>query len=352
MKCQNCNHENRDNAVFCVMCGSRIEKKVDDINTKKLAYVVSDNEEVDENLLNNTVDKEIGELVHYTCGNVMGKTCFKYDIHGLKTLQEYTSGKVIKREEILTILLNIINAVLGLQMKGLKLNNLFLKTSQMFIDENNLMVKMICLPISNRNQDKSIDGLIKEILLNTEFDYNENCRYVKELLRFFDENDTFDIKVFTGIIEKYIEEEPVEVKTEKKVNIRKEVVEEDFDEGATTLLQSEDDDYDDEGTTVLSQEPNYSYLIRLNNDEKIELNKGIFRIGKDKRSADYIVTDNKAVSRQHADIITKNGECYIMDLDSTNHTYIDNKVIPSKVEVKIEDGNIIKLGNEEFQFFE
>ena len=48
-----------------------------------------------------------------------------------------------------------------------------------------------------------------------------------------------------------------------------------------------------------------------------------------------------------------NGEEYsIIDMNSTNHTYINNQMIQSGVEVKLNDGDKVKLGNEEFEFKE
>lgn len=63
------------------------------------------------------------------------------------------------------------------------------------------------------------------------------------------------------------------------------------------------------------------YLLRIKNNERIELNKPVFRIGKERSYVDYFVSDNTAVSRSHANIINKDNEFYIVDTNSTNHTY-------------------------------
>ena len=118
----------------------------------------------------------------------------------------------------------------------------------------------------------------------------------------------------------------------------------------TTVL-GEDDSF---GTTVLSDEElnasSYPCLIRKKTDEKIVLDKPVFRIGKEKSYVDYFVSDNGAVSRSHADFIMKNGLYYVQDKNSTNKTYINGKAIPANVEVEIRDGQIIRLANEEFEF--
>lgn len=39
-----------------------------------------------------------------------------------------------------------------------------------------------------------------------------------------------------------------------------------------------------------------------------------------------------------------------MDTNSTNHTYVNGKMIQSNIEVEIENGDKIRFGNEDFEF--
>lgn len=124
--------------------------------------------------------------------------------------------------------------------------------------------------------------------------------------------------------------------------------------GATTVLNAEPRAGE---TTVLgmgnpnaSQHLRMAYLIRRKNSEKIPIDKNDFYIGKEKSFVDYFISDNPAISRSHANITIKNGEFYIVDTNSTNHTFIDGKMIPSGVEVKLESGSELTLANEKFDF--
>ena len=92
------------------------------------------------------------------------------------------------------------------------------------------------------------------------------------------------------------------------------------------------------------------YLIWSKNGERIYITKSVFHIGKDSGSADFVISENKAISRAHADIICEDGNYYIVDTDSTNHTYIDGNVIKSGVEMLLVDGMKLRLANEEFVF--
>ncbi len=108
-------------------------------------------------------------------------------------------------------------------------------------------------------------------------------------------------------------------------------------------------------TTVLSGELNpqqrpMPHLIREKNNEKVILDKPVFRIGKERSYVDYFISDNTAVSRSHANIIVRDECYYLMDTNSTNHTFLNGMMIQSNVEMKLEHGDKIRLANEGFEF--
>lgn len=111
--------------------------------------------------------------------------------------------------------------------------------------------------------------------------------------------------------------------------------------GETTVLN---------GGMMMQAATSKPYLIRAKNNERIELNKPVFRIGKEKSYVDYFISDNTAISRSHANVISRDGEFYVVDTNSTNHTYVDNIMLQSNVETKITDGAKIRFANEDFEF--
>lgn len=92
------------------------------------------------------------------------------------------------------------------------------------------------------------------------------------------------------------------------------------------------------------------YLIRRKNQEKVYINMEVFKIGKENSYVDYFIGDNAAISRSHANIIKKGEKYYIIDMNSKNHTYVNEKMIQPNVEIELESGTVIKLANEEFDF--
>lgn len=112
--------------------------------------------------------------------------------------------------------------------------------------------------------------------------------------------------------------------------------------GDTTVLGS------DMGTTY--QQAKSAYLVRKKNNERVKITKDVFYIGKERSFVDYFIGDNPAISRSHANIICRNGEYFIVDTNSTNHTFLDGQMLTSNVEAKLESGCEITLANEKFTF--
>lgn len=108
-------------------------------------------------------------------------------------------------------------------------------------------------------------------------------------------------------------------------------------------------------TTVLMASMNVEqqvnpHLIRQKTSEQILLNKPVFRIGKEKSYVDYFIGDNTAISRSHANIVIRENEYYVVDTNSTNHTFVNGSMIQSNMEIAIAHGDKLRLSNEEFEF--
>lgn len=113
------------------------------------------------------------------------------------------------------------------------------------------------------------------------------------------------------------------------------------------------------GTTVLGADPSASAtsaptqnprLIRSKNNETVKINKPVFRIGKENSYVDYFIADNSAISRSHANVVCKEEGYFVVDTNSTNHTYVNGVMVQPNVEMQINDKDIIRLADEDFEF--
>lgn len=115
--------------------------------------------------------------------------------------------------------------------------------------------------------------------------------------------------------------------------------------GVTTVLNAGSGE-----TSVLGGVQIHATLLRKKNNESIQINKQLFRIGKERAKVDYCVPDNNSISRIHAHIISKGGVFFIIDQNSTNFTFVNGNKISPNQETKLNNGDKIKLSDEEFEF--
>ncbi len=65
-----------------------------------------------------------------------------------------------------------------------------------------------------------------------------------------------------------------------------------------------------------------------------------------------IFVDDRSVSKSHAKLSIANGEVFILDLESTNRTVINDDTLPPLVPVKLNGNDQIKTGNVLFKYLE
>lgn len=69
-----------------------------------------------------------------------------------------------------------------------------------------------------------------------------------------------------------------------------------------------------------------------------------------KSGCDCCIPDNPVVSRVHAEILQREDRFFVVDLCSTNRTYINGQPIPAQREVELQSGFLLRFGNEDFEF--
>lgn len=306
--------------------------------------------------------------------------------------------KTINKHDFLFMIEQILMAVQKIESNKLSLNHLLLDIKNVYINEVTNEIQFIYAP-TNFSTPADFYSFIESIIYSVIPETQEDSNFVSEFTYFFKSLNHFNIDA----LEKYIEKEDRSVIVtlkkqmvgysgfmtnkqqhfyehyENKVKGNKDRINEEeptkmldeesnysFEE-ATDILEEEEETTlltDEEETTLLIDEDettlldvtnndievHYPSLIRKLTNEAIVINKPVFRLGKEKSYVDYFVSNNNAVSRSHADIITRGQKYFIKDLNSKNKTYLNNQPIPAHCEVELNDGDLIRLGNEEFVF--
>ncbi len=95
---------------------------------------------------------------------------------------------------------------------------------------------------------------------------------------------------------------------------------------------------------------NQAFLVDVLTGEKVAVNSRYFTIGKE-QSNSFCISNNSAVSRNHAVIKNINGRWMISDINSTNFTYVNgNRVVPGQ-DVEIFNNTKITFANADYIFF-
>ena len=300
------------------------------------------------------------------------------------TLSERMKKPITKRD-FLFIIEQIVVAIQKLQANNLSLVHLEKNMQNVYINETTKEVQFIYLPTLKERNTGDLISFIDAIIYSVKPADEKDNEIASRFVYYFHGLKSFDINKIEMFIQK---EDRSVVNTIKKQNAGQsgymtnkhqhyyEHYDNKEEDEATGLLDGEDEatgllDEEDEATGLLNEENEatglllnsetlpsqvakqsicYATLFRTLTNETIKINKPAFRLGKERSYVDYFVTNNIAVSRSHADIITRSGKYYVIDLNSKNHTYINDKEIPVQVEIEILNGDKLTLGNEEFIF--
>lgn len=314
-----------------------------------------------------------------------------------KNLLEYTGPvsipliermkKPVSKRDFLFIMEQIVVAVQKVCGNNLQINRMVLDMNYVYINEITKEILFLYVPTVGELPNPGVVAFIESIVYSTIPAAEQDMDFVSRFVYFLKAQRVFN----PSQVEKYIaKEDSSVVNTIKKQNLGQSgfmtskqkhyydhYAQDDSDAGdeptgllaedeATGLLAEEEETgllgeeeatgllYEDDGGTALLDEGfpvHYPSLLRSATQETIEINKSVFRLGKDPSAVDYCVASNNAVSRNHADLINRDGTCFIVDLNSKNHTYVNGQMLPSQCEIEIQDGDVLRLGNEEFIFY-
>lgn len=278
--------------------------------------------------------------------------------------------KPINKNDFLFIMEQVVDIVQKLNLNALIINNVIFDIKNVYINETTRELQFIYLPLKNERQDVDILSFMQQIIYASQPMQENDMAYVSRFVYFIKSLNKFDAEKIEQFI---LSEDRTVVNTIKRHNVGQSGFMTDkqadyyehydkkndeatglLDDEVTGLLNNEATGLlDDEATGLLienRQQIYYATLVRCSTNENISINKPVFRIGKERNNSDYVVTNNEMVSRSHADIITRGKKYYVIDLNSKNRTFVNDKLMPVQQEVEIFNGDTIKFANEEFIF--
>lgn len=285
----------------------------------------------------------------------------------------------VTRYDFLFIMEQIVDITQKLQMNSMSVNKVIWDIHQIYINETTREMQFIYMPLEEREGETDILGFIDSVIYSITPVSDQNLEYISQFVYFLkglkgfdaDKIEKFILKEDRSVVNTikkhcmgqsgFMTDKPKDYydhydREEEKTGLLEEEETGLLEEEATGPLEEDNETgllvEEDEGTSLLQEDHQVHFptLYRVLTEEEISVNKPVFRIGKERSYADYFVTNNNTVSRSHADIITREKKCFVIDLNSKNKTYINGQPIPVQQETEIFDGDSLRLANEEFVF--
>lgn len=313
------------------------------------------------------------------------------------TLKKYLTNSISKNDFFL-VFAQILEAVKSVDRNSFNVNNLVSNVNYSFINERTKEVHFIYQPVRSQAISSSLASFLYDVAYSVNLELAADYNSINQLLEYMKSLPVFSIekveeyilRVYPQVYKQVKRQKPGQsqmlsgddlyyqrnqMKNQEK-NMQKNVfwnfndenidtflldegdgtaLLDEADENETTLLA---DDFDatsllteeDATSLLIENERNNPYLIKINSFDRIDIDRPVFKIGKERSCVDFFIQNNSAVSRLHADIVTKDNRYFIKDNHSTNHTFVNDESIPADKEIEIFDGDTLKFANEIFEF--
>jgi len=300
-----------------------------------------------------------------------------YDVTGYMSLESYLKSG-LRKSTFSALLDNIFNTLQALQTSFFNANAILMSASQVFISPGTKKVCFIFVPIQFFNTNVTLRKFYLDIVKNTAFSSGENLEYVDELTSILNRGiniSLFDLGEYIDKISTKTNTRPLKSRCKKcnAVNNRDSL----FCASCGSSFENEEKTnntvYDplkavaaislaqlkqpiiDAPSDVIQKEnikPPVpvlkAWITQKRTGQSFAIDKSIYKVGKS--DCDCNIPDNPIVSRIHAEIIQREGHFFVVDLFSTNKTFVNGQQIPAKKEVELLSNTIIRFGNEEFEF--
>lgn len=161
----------------------KISFKVRNIGSEKyLSYILDDECEFDEELLDYLEENKIPELIDIIYEEDDENDYLTYNVTGRTTIDALLSNTV-NAEMILGIVRGVASGIVNLRDLGIPASYVILHREFTYVNPVTYDVGMLCVPVeSEANINAEFRHFVKELLTSVTYDEKEDCNYVAKLL--------------------------------------------------------------------------------------------------------------------------------------------------------------------------
>lgn len=274
-----------------------------------------------------------------------------YDITDDIPLARYMHTNV-SREKFAEMMLQMLGILQKATQSLYNLQNLILDPEKIMVNPSSGKIRVMFVPILYYEYGTSVRKFLLNLIGNTTFENAQDCDYVEKCIAIINKGINFSIVELQEYLEslqksqrrvqrEIFSEEPEKIYDPKKASVpAPPKVEEDDDDLGTTALEF----------TIDVRKPKKACIIRKKTGQKYYLKGTVTTIGK--QTCDIALSDNRLISRHHAEIGRTENGYYIKDSGSTNGTSVGGQKLQAGETVELKNNMELKLADEIFQFVE
>ncbi len=302
-----------------------------------------------------------------------GKKSIKYNVNEYISLEEYFTS-VTSKDRFLSVIQYILTGISESVNLMFEIKQFVFDKKYIFVNRQDKSVRFVYVPIINKDNEYELKAFFRDLAFSTVFNQMDfslydfhnfinglrgntknGAEFLNEKLTISDRNSKNPEKIkCTGIYTPNFSAEDTTTVAHPSKLLSGRNQSEDIcvkpKTGGTTMLGL---DENNGGTTILSEAEMrmcYPKIIRIKTGEEADIYKDDFVIGQAEGNADFCISDNSAISREHVHIIKDGNKYYLIDYKSTNGTFIQNRKIEKNKYAELTDGIVFRLANEEFRF--
>ena len=177
---------------------------------KYLSYILNDDCEFDEELLDYLEENKIPELIDIIYEEDDENDYLTYNVTGRTTVDALLSNTV-NAEKILGIVRGVASGIVNLRDLGIPASYVILHKGFTYVNPVTYDVGMLCVPVeADANINAEFRTFVKDILTSVKYDDSEDCNYVARLLNLLN-TDKFTVRNFYSQLTELMESAGMQV---------------------------------------------------------------------------------------------------------------------------------------------
>ena len=280
-----------------------------------------------------------------------GQRFLDYPVSGCRPL-EAVCREVMTKEKFLNIEKRLTEAGLAAEAAGIS-QQLAAEPETAFISEGG--ARLCYVPVQGF-AGAGLRYLLLEVIYRSSFSGEEDCAYAQTVVNFLRNSEPFSLRDFhnllTGLetdLPPSVQRGPSGTSSEKggtvliseAVQLREQAKAEEEARREAEARAAEEVHREEKKNAPMN-------LLHEKTGARIPIMRPVLKIGKKAGLVDYCIEGNPSISRRHADIVSRDGGCYLVDRGSLNKSYVNGRIAEPDQEIPLHSGDKISLADEIF----